>query len=178
MDGTGECKGMQCESIEDVKHRMVGGEGEYARGRREDCALGVIRHGHCRERARMCSSIVACAAEQEEEREYMELLKNSFGIGQQCGSANANAKRKASIKQEGQRRRGNASGGARSGRDGRDERQKVGRRWMSNYCAGYCEVDWLLTLYVEGQCSQLSGIIARSEAQRGHRNSRLERQVQ
>ena len=52
MDGTGECKRTQCGPIEDdVKHKMVGEEGEYARGRREDCALGVIVHGHCRERA-------------------------------------------------------------------------------------------------------------------------------
>ena len=39
---------------------------------------------------------------------------------------------------------------------------------MSNYCAGQYEVDWLLTLYVEtgrGQCSQLCGIVAGSEAQ-------------
>ena len=40
---------------------------------------------------------------------------------------------------------------------------------MSDYCAGQYEVDWLLTLYVEtgrGQCSQLGGIVAGSEAQR------------
>ena len=69
MDGTGECKRTQCGPIEDdVKHKMVGEEGEYARGRREDCTLGVIVHGHCCERARVCSSIVACAAEREEVR--------------------------------------------------------------------------------------------------------------
>ncbi|EJD01803.1 uncharacterized protein FOMMEDRAFT_156930 [Fomitiporia mediterranea MF3/22] len=104
--------------------------------------------------ASVCSSIAACTAEREE---CMELLKKSFSVGQQCGCVNANANREASVKQEGQRRRGNANGGARSGRD---ERQKVGRRWMSNYCAGYYEVDRLLTLYVEGWCSQLGGIIA------------------
>ena len=38
MDGTGKCKRTQCGPIEDdVKHRMAGEEGEYARGRREDC---------------------------------------------------------------------------------------------------------------------------------------------
>ena len=42
--------------------------------------------------ASVCSSIVACAAEQEDVR---ELLKKLFGIGQQCRCANANAKRKA-----------------------------------------------------------------------------------
>ncbi|EJC99946.1 uncharacterized protein FOMMEDRAFT_159523 [Fomitiporia mediterranea MF3/22] len=125
--------------------------------------------------ASVCSSIAACAAEREE---CMELLKKSFSVGQQCGCVNANSNRKASVKQEGQRRRGNTNGGARSGRDGRDERQKDGRRWMSNYCAGYYEVDRLLTLYVEGRCSQLGGIIVRSEARRGHHNSRLERRVQ
>ena len=78
----------------------VGGEGECARGRREDCALRVIVHGRCRERARVYSSIVACAVEREEVRECMELLKKSFGIDQQCGCVNANAKRKANVKKK------------------------------------------------------------------------------
>ena len=98
----------------------VGGEGECARGRREDCALRVIVHGRCRERARVYSSIVACAVEREEVRECMELLKKSFGIGQQCGCANANAKRRAEVKKGGQRRRGNARGATKSRRGGRE----------------------------------------------------------
>ena len=94
---------------------------------REDCALRVIVHGRCRERARVCSSIVACAVEREEVRECMET-------------------------KGGRQRSGNARGKAKSGRGGRET-----KRWMSNYRAIYYEVDWLLTLYVEaqrGQCSQ------------------------
>ena len=39
------------------------------------------------------------------------------------------------------------------------ETKKSGERGMSNCCARYHEVDWMLTLIVEGQCSRLSGII-------------------
>ena len=49
--------------------------------------------------ASVCSSIGACAAEREV-RECMELLKKSFGIDQQCGCVNANAKRKANVKKK------------------------------------------------------------------------------
>ena len=45
---------------------------------------------------------------------------------------------------------------------------------MSVYCV-YYEVDWLLTLCVEGwrgRSSQLGGVVAGSEAQHGHRNGR------
>ncbi|EJD05208.1 uncharacterized protein FOMMEDRAFT_154423 [Fomitiporia mediterranea MF3/22] len=67
MHGTRECKCTQCEPIEDdVKHGM-GREGEWAGGRREDCALRVVVHGRCRKRARVCSSIVACVAERQED---------------------------------------------------------------------------------------------------------------
>ena len=75
----------------DVKHGMSGKES--ARGVVErivpwkwsymDIVTGV------------CSSIAAYAAEREEVRECVEVLKSLFGIGQQCGCANANSKRKA-----------------------------------------------------------------------------------
>ena len=45
---------------------------------------------------------------------------------------------------------------------------------MSVYCV-YYEVDWLLTLCVEGwrgRSSQLGGVVAGSEAHHGHRNGR------
>ena len=63
--------------------------------------------------ARMYSLIVASVAEREEVRECMELLKKSFGIGQQCGCANANVKRKANKEKEDYKvgRRSNARGG-------------------------------------------------------------------
>ncbi|EJD04705.1 uncharacterized protein FOMMEDRAFT_153777 [Fomitiporia mediterranea MF3/22] len=78
MDSTEECKCVWGKCVKsDVKQGLYEGVEHYAR---------------------VCSSIVACAAEQEEEREYMELLKKSFSIGQQCGSANANAKRKRNVK--------------------------------------------------------------------------------
>ena len=46
----------------------------------------------------MYSPIVASIAEQEEVCECIELLKKSFGIGQQCRYTNANAKRRAKVK--------------------------------------------------------------------------------
>ena len=51
------------------------------------------------------SSTVACAAEREEVRECLELLEKSFGVGQQCGCTNANAKRRTT--KERQRKRHN-----------------------------------------------------------------------
>ncbi|EJC97447.1 uncharacterized protein FOMMEDRAFT_163299 [Fomitiporia mediterranea MF3/22] len=127
------------ESVQGVRERIAPEEWSY---------MDIVASAY--------SPIVACVAEQEEVRKCMELLKKSFSIGQQRGCANANAKRKASVNRGGQRRRGNASSGARSeerGAGGMEGRQEVGRRGMSNYCASYYEVDWLLTLYNEGQCS-------------------------
>ncbi|EJD00272.1 uncharacterized protein FOMMEDRAFT_159971 [Fomitiporia mediterranea MF3/22] len=85
------------------------------------------------------SSIVACAAEREE---CMELLKKSFSVGQQCGCANANAKK------EGERKKRRTT----------KERQ---RKQRSEEREGWKEDKngpKLLTLYVEtgrGRCSQL-----------------------
>ncbi|EJC99661.1 uncharacterized protein FOMMEDRAFT_160087 [Fomitiporia mediterranea MF3/22] len=121
------------------------------------------------------SSSVACAAEREVVRECMELLKKSFGIGQQCGCANANAKRKASVKKEDNE--GGATQDAEQGAGGMEGRQTSWEERDEQHCAGYYGVDWLLTLYVEGRCSQVGGIIAGSEAQHGHRSSGLERRV-
>ncbi|EJC97408.1 uncharacterized protein FOMMEDRAFT_163526 [Fomitiporia mediterranea MF3/22] len=85
------------ESVQGVRERIAPEEWSY---------MDIVASAY--------SPIVACVAEREEVRKCMELLKKSFGIGQQRGCANANAKRKASVNRGGQRKRGNASGGARS----------------------------------------------------------------
>ena len=98
--------------------------------------------------ASVCSSIVACAAEWKKYvNTYMEILKKSFGIGQQCGCTNANVKRKANKEKEDYKvgRRSNARGGEA---EEMEEAKKVGRE-MGKCCAGYYEVDLLLTLYIE-----------------------------
>ena len=38
-----------------------------------------------------------------------------------------------------------------------------GEGGVSSYCVSYYEVDCLLTLYVEGWCSQLGGIVVESK---------------
>ena len=98
----------------------------------------VLVHRHCRERARVCSSIIACLAEQEEVCECMESLKKSFGIGQQCGYTNANAKRRAKVKKKES--------------DEGEATQEAEQR-----------VDWLLTLYVEAQRRQCNQQVALSK---------------
>ena len=71
MNGTEECKCAWGEPVKgDIKHGMVGGEGKCARGRREDCALGVVvhGHGHCCERV-LVDCCLRCRV--EEVREYL-----------------------------------------------------------------------------------------------------------
>ena len=72
----------------------------------------------------VCSSIAACAAEQEEVCECIKLLAKLFiGIGQQCGCTNANANRKAKKR----KKEDNNEGEATQQAEGVEGRQKVGR---------------------------------------------------
>ena len=139
----------------DVKYGIVGEEGECVWGRREDRTLGVVVHGHghcCRPVLVNCC--LCCRAGRN-----TLTLKKSFSICQQCGCTSANANRKANVKKGDNE--GEAMQEAGRGAEGMEGSQKFGR--VSSYCASYYEVDCLLTLYVEGWCSQLGGIVVESK---------------
>ena len=77
----------------------------------------------------VCSPIVACIAEREEVRKCVELLNQSFSIGQQCGCVNECKKESKHNKKEDNE--GEAMQEVEQGAGGMKGRQEVGRRGMS-----------------------------------------------
>ena len=77
--------------------------------------------------------------------------------------------RECECKKEGERKKRKAMKGRQCKRRGeewkrwRGVKKLGGEGGVSSYCASYYEVDCLLTLYVEGWCSQLSGIVVESK---------------
>ncbi|EJC97337.1 uncharacterized protein FOMMEDRAFT_163868 [Fomitiporia mediterranea MF3/22] len=111
MDGTWEFECTRCGPIEgDVKHGMIGGEGECAWGRRGDCTLGVVSG-----------------------KTYVNYWKTLFGIGQQCGM------HECKCKKEDKGEKADNEGETAQEYKGSRGRQEVGMRGKSNYCAGYYE---------------------------------------
>ena len=92
IDGTGECKCMQCgPTKEDVKHGMVGGEGQCVQSRRG------WHFGSGRTWILLLACVCWLLLVLQSGKKYAN-IEDSFDIGQQCGCVNANAKRKANVK--------------------------------------------------------------------------------
>ena len=92
--------------------------------------------------ASVCSSIVACAAEREEVREYVELSAKLFiGIGQRCGCARMRMRMQKGRRTKGEKKgqqqnEGEVTQEAERGAEGMEGRQKVESRGMSKLLCG------------------------------------------